>query len=71
MPHWMRVGIAVLCAAGVILAFAFLASSAMGNRYDFQEVQTAPGRSVYYKVDRWTGEMTRCRTDLSAVGLVW
>ncbi|MCY4665909.1 MAG: hypothetical protein OXC00_14730, partial [Acidimicrobiaceae bacterium] len=70
MPYWMRVGIAVLCAAGVIFAFAFLGSSVVANRYYFQEVQTAPGRSVFYKVDRWTGEMTRCRTDMAAVGPV-
>ena len=42
----------------------------MANRDYFQEVQTAPGRSVFYKVDRWTGEMTRCRTDMAAVGPV-
>ena len=70
LPRWMRVCLTGLCVAAVLLAFGFLASSIVANRYYFAQVETAPGRAVFYKVDRWTGEMVRCRTDIGAVGEV-
>lgn len=54
------VGLAVLL---ILALFGFLGSSLVANRYQFHEVQTAPGRSEFYRIDRWTGEMTRCQTD--------
>ena len=47
----------------VILFFGYLGSTLVANRYQFHEVQVAPGRSQFYRIDRWTGEMQRCQTD--------
>ena len=42
----------------------------LSSRYEFREVAVSPGRSMYYRVDTWTGDMVRCRTDLGPVGSV-
>ncbi len=70
MPAAVRYFMIGLGIVVVLCGLAYLGSSAVANRYYFQEVSVAPGRSVFYRVDRWAGEMTRCRTDLAAVGVV-
>ena len=70
MPATVRyfmIGLGILV---VLSGLAYLDSSAVANWDYFQEVSVAPGRSIFYRVDRWTGEMTRCRTDLAAVGVI-
>ena len=70
MPAAARYFLIGLGIVVVLCGLAYLGSSAVANRYYFQEVTVAPGRSVFYRVDRWSGEMKRCRTDLAAVGVV-
>ena len=63
-----------LILAGITLVLAGLGLLAglgvLSSRYEFREVATSPGRSVYYRVDTWTGDMVRCRTDIGPVGSV-
>ena len=47
------------------LGFVYLGSSFVANRYEFREVEIAPGRVIFYRVDRWTGEMERCGSNVS------
>ena len=57
----------------VLVLAGFGAQAAMNvlsSRYDFREVAVSPGRSMYYRVDPWTGDMVRCRTDIGPVGPV-
>ena len=56
--------VALVLVAGIVLAGFQIAA----GRYTFEEVQVAPGRSVFYKVDRWTGDMVRCDTTSRVVG---
>ena len=65
--RWVVAGLFVLC---LLFAAAYVSMAVVSSRYEFREVAVSPGRSVYYKVDRWTGRMTRCRTDVGAVGPV-
>ena len=61
--RFFRVALTGFAVLLIVALFGFLGSSLMANRYQFHEVQTAPGRSQFYRIDRWTGEMTRCQTD--------
>ena len=70
LPFAVRSLIVGLGVMAVLLGFVYLGAQVVASRYYFQEVSVAPGRSVFYKVDRWSGEMTRCRTDMGAVGVV-
>ena len=69
-PAFVRYGIGVFVILVVFLGFLYLGSTVLSSRYRFEQVVVAPGRSVFFKVDTWTGRMTRCRTDSGAVGLV-
>ena len=57
MPAAVRYFMIGLGIVVVLCGLAYLGSSAVANRYYFQEVSIAPGRSVFYRVDRWSGEM--------------
>ena len=52
-----RAGLMGFVILAVILFFGYLGSTLVANRYQFHEVQVAPGRSQFYRIDRWTGEM--------------
>ena len=58
-----RAGLMGFVILALILFFGYLGSTLVANRYQFHEVQVAPGRSQFYRIDRWTGEMQRCQTD--------
>ena len=58
-----RAGLMGFVILAVILFVGYLGSTLVANRYQFHEVQVAPGRSQFYRIDRWTGEMQRCQTD--------
>ena len=59
---YLLIGFTVL---SVLLGFVYLGSSFVADRYEFREVEIAPGRVIFYRVDSWTGEMERCRSGLS------
>ena len=59
----MRAVVVLLMALALALGFAWLGSSVVAGRYEFREMAVAPGRAVYYRVDRWTGRMVRCGTE--------
>ena len=48
----------------VLLGFVYVGSSFVANRYEFRQVEIAPGRVIFYRVDRWTGEMERCQSNV-------
>ena len=59
-PRFIRYAILLFAVLTVCMTFAYLGSTLVASRYAFTEVETAPGRSVFYRVDRWTGRMVRC-----------
>ena len=65
VPRFLKYGLIVFCVISVLLGFVYLGSSFVANRYEFREVEVAPGRVIFYRVDRWTGEMERCRSSVS------
>ena len=67
--RFVRVALALFLSAAVVLGFLQLGSAVVAGRYEFREVAIAPGRSVFYRVDRWTGEMTRCRVEIGSTGV--
>ena len=69
-PRAFRWAVAGLVAVSLLFGAVYVSMAVVSSRYQFREVAVSPGRSVYYKVDRWTGRMTRCRTDVGAVGPV-
>ena len=69
-PRAFRWAVTVLVALLLLFGAAYASMAVVASRYEFREVAVSPGRSTYYKVDRWTGRMTRCRTDMGAVGPV-
>lgn len=62
MPAPVRYFLVFFAVLSVCLGFAYLGSTVVASRYVFSEVEMAPGRSTFYRVDRWTGEMVRCST---------
>lgn len=69
-PRAFRWTLVLLVLLALLFGAAYTTMSVVASRYEFREVAVSPGRSVYYKVDRWTGRMTRCRSDVGAVGPV-
>ena len=69
-PRAFRWSLAGLLAVLLLFGAAYISMAVVSSRYQFREVAVSPGRSVYYKVDSWTGRMTRCRTDVGGVGPV-
>ena len=65
LPQLFKYSLIVFGVLSVLLGFLYLGSGFVANRYEFREVEIAPGRVVFYRVDRWTGEMERCRSGLS------
>ena len=59
-PRFIRYAILLFAVLTVCMTFAYLGSTLVASRYAFTEVETAPGRSTFYRVDRWTGRMVRC-----------
>ena len=59
-PRFIRYAILLFAVLTVCMTFAYLGSTLVASRYVFTEVETAPGRSTFYRVDRWTGRMVRC-----------
>ena len=62
MPAFMRYFLIAFSVVSVCLGFAYLGSTVVASRYAFSEVEVAPGRSTFYRVDRWTGTMVQCAT---------
>lgn len=54
-PRAFRWGVAALLALSLLFTAAYVSMAVVSSRYEFREVAFSPGRSVYYKVDRWTG----------------
>ena len=69
-PRAFRWTLVLVVLLALLVGAAYTTMSLVASRYEFREVAVSPGRSVYYKVDRWTGRMTRCRSDVGAVGPV-
>ena len=65
LPQLFTYSLIVFGVLSVLLGFLYLGSGFVANRYEFREVEIAPGRVVFYRVDRWTGEMERCQSGLS------
>ena len=65
LPRFLKYFLILFGVVSVLLGFVYLGSSFVASRYEFREVEIAPGRVIFYRVDRWTGEMERCRSSLS------
>ena len=65
LPGFLKYSLIAFGVVSVLLGFVYLGSSFVASRYEFREVEIAPGRVVFYRVDRWTGEMERCQSGLS------
>ena len=65
LPRFLKYSLIAFAVVSVLLGFIYLGSSFVASRYEFREVEIAPGRVVFYRVDRWTGEMERCQSGLS------
>ena len=65
IPRFLKYFLILFGVVSVVLGFVYLGSSLVANRYEFREVETAPGRVIFYRVDRWTGGMERCRSGVS------
>ena len=65
VPRFLKYSLIVFGVVSVLLGFVYLGSSFVASRYEFREVEIAPGRVIFYRVDRWTGEMERCRSGVS------
>ena len=65
LPRFLKYSLIAFAVVSVLLGFVYLGSSFVASRYEFREVEIAPGRVVFYRVDRWTGEMERCQSGLS------
>ena len=65
IPRFLKYFLILFGVVSVVLGFVYLGSSLVASRYEFREVETAPGRVIFYRVDRWTGEMERCRSGVS------
>ena len=64
LPGFVKYGMVAFSVLVVLLGFLYLGSSFVANRYEFREVEIAPGRVIFYRVDKWTGEMERCQSGL-------
>ena len=65
LPRLLKYFLILFGVVSVLLGFVYLGSSFVASRYEFREVEIAPGRVIFYRVDRWTGEMERCRSSLT------
>ena len=65
LPRFFKYSLIAFAVVSVLLGFVYLGSSFVASRYEFREVEIAPGRVIFYRVDRWTGEMERCRSGVS------
>ena len=65
LPRLLKYFLILFGVVSILLGFVYLGSSLVASRYEFREVEIAPGRVIFYRVDRWTGEMERCQSGLS------
>ena len=62
VPRFLKYSLIAFGVFSVLLGFVYLGSSFVASRYEFREVEIAPGRVIFYRVDSWTVEMERCRS---------
>lgn len=66
-PAFVRYGLFAFAVLTVCMTFVYLGSTLVTSRYVFSEVETAPGRSTFYRVDRWTGRWSGVRRPFPSV----
>ena len=64
LPSFLKYGLIAFTVLMVLLTFVYVGSSFVASRYEFREVEIAPGRVIFFRVDTWTGEMERCQSGL-------
>ena len=68
LPGFVKYGMVAFGVLAALLGFVYLGSSFVANRYEFREVEIAPGRVIFYRVDKWTGEMERYQSGVRGYG---